>query len=55
MGAKQEKKKRKFVKAVVQSMDKRKMEIYEEFLREARKQSLWLRLRVAVMIVFKRG
>lgn len=55
MGAKQEKKKRKFVKTVVQSIDKRKMEIYEEFLREARNQSLRLRLRVAAMIVFKRG
>lgn len=55
MGAKQEKKKRKFIRSVVQSIDARKMEIYEEFLSEARKESLRVRLRVAAMIVFKRG
>lgn len=55
MGAKQEKKKRKFIRAVVKGVSDKKIEIYEEFLQEARNQSLWLRLRVAVMIVFKRG
>lgn len=55
MGAKQEKKKRRFIKTVVQSINARKMEIYEEFLQEARKQPLRARLHVAALIVFKRG
>lgn len=55
MSAKKEKKNRKFVQAVVGGIAAKKIEIYEEFLQEARRQPLWLRLRVAFMIVFKRG